>query len=111
VATAEECERALQELSDRLAASESSQQKVGSDRSLTCTIRDLDIIFAGRLKGGQLVDIGRTDSKDAQVRLAMNSDDLIALVQGSLNLVHALATGRVKIDASVRDLLRLRALF
>lgn len=111
VATAEECEQALHELAERLAASESSRDKVGPDRSLSCTIRDLDIVFAGRLKGGQLVDITRAASKEAQVRLAMSSEDLIALVQGRLKMGPALATGRVKIDAGVRDLIRLRSLF
>lgn len=111
MATVEECEQALADLADRLAANTSAQQKVGFDRSLTCTIRDLDVIFAGRLKGGQLVDIRRAPSKDAQVKLAMSSDDLVALVAGQLRMSSAWATGRVRIDASIRDMMRLRSLF
>jgi putative sterol carrier protein len=111
VATVEECEQALADLADRLAANTSAQRKVGFDRSLTCTIRDLDVIFAGRLKGGQLVDIRRAPSKDAQVKLAMSSDDLVALVAGQLRMSSAWATGRVRIDASIRDMMRLRSLF
>lgn len=38
------------------------------------------------------------------------SDDLIALVDGELDLARALLGGRVKIDASFGDLLRLRRL-
>lgn len=111
MATVEQCEEALQELADRLAASESSRRQIGFDRSLTCTIRDLDVIFAGRLKDGQLVDVGRTTSRQAQIRLAMNSDDLLALVDGRLKMASAWATGRVKVDAGVRDLLKLRSIF
>ena len=111
MATADECERALQGLADRLATSETSRRKAGFDRTLSCTISDLDIVFAGRLKEGQLLDIGRTKTKDAQVRLAMSSDDLIALVDGRLKMAPAWATGRVKVDAGVRDLLRLRSIF
>jgi hypothetical protein len=111
VATVEQCELALHELADRLARSESSRRKIGFDRTLTCAIRDLNVIFAGRLKDGQLVDIGKAASKDAQVRLAMTSDDLIALVDGRLKLAAAWATGRVRIDAGVRDLLKLRSIF
>lgn len=109
--TVEECERALAKLADRLAADESSRRKVAFDRSMSCTIRDLHVIFAGRLKDGQLVDIRRSPTSDAQVQLAMNSDDLVALVDGRLKMASAWATGRVKVDASFRDLLKLRSVF
>jgi putative sterol carrier protein len=111
VATVEECEQALADLADRLATNESTQRSVSFDRTLTCTIRDLDVIFAGRLKGGQLVDIRRAPSRDAQIKLSMSSADLVALVAGHLKVASAWATGRVKIDASIRDILRLRSLF
>ena len=38
----------------------------------------------------------------------MKSDDLIALTDGKLNFAAAWATGRVKLEAGLRDLLRLR---
>ncbi len=111
MATVERCEQALQELASRLAASETSRRKIGFDRSMTCTIRDLDVIFAGRLKDGQLIEIGRASSRDAQVRLAMSGDDLVALVDGRLKMASAWATGRVKVEAGIRDLIRLRSIF
>jgi putative sterol carrier protein len=111
VATVEECEQALHTLAQRLADNEASRRKAGFDRSLTCTIRDLDVVFSGRLTDGRLVDIGRATTRDAQVRLTMTSDDLLALVDGQLKMASAWATGRVKIDAGVRDLVRLRSIF
>lgn len=111
MATVEQCEQALHALADRLTTSESSRSKIGFDRSLTCTIKDLDAVFSGRLKDGQLVDIRRAATADAQVRLTMSSEDLIALVDGRLKMASAWATGRVKIDAGIRDLLKLRSIF
>lgn len=111
MATVEECEQALADLADRLAANESARSSVSFDRTLTCSIRDLDVIFAGRLKGGQLVDIRQAPSRDAQIKLSMSSDDLVAMVAGRLKMASAWATGRVKVDASIRDVLRLRSLF
>jgi putative sterol carrier protein len=111
VATVEECEQALGRLADRLAANESARASVSFDRSLSCTIRDLDVIFAGRLRDGRLTDIRRATSKDAQVKLAMSSDDLLALVDGRLKMASAWATGRVKVDASIRDVMKLRSVF
>jgi putative sterol carrier protein len=63
------------------------------------------------LKDGQLIEIDRASSRDAQVRLAMSSDDLIALVDGRLKMAAAWATGRIKVEASIRDLIRLRSIF
>jgi putative sterol carrier protein len=40
----------------------------------------------------------------------MTSDDLLALVDGRLKMASAWATGRVKIDAGIRDLLKLRSI-
>jgi Alkyl sulfatase C-terminal len=111
VATVEQCEQALHELSGRLANSDSSRRKVTFDRTMTCAIRDLDVIFSGRLKDGQLIDIGQATSRDAQVRLTMSSDDLLALVAGQLKVPAAWATGRIKVEAGVRDLLTLRKIF
>lgn len=44
------------------------------------------------------------------MKLTIASDDLLALTDGELDLARALLGGRVKIDASFGDLLRLRRL-
>jgi hypothetical protein len=107
----DDCEQALNRLAAKLAANDPSRRKLGFDRSLTCTVRDLDVIFSGRLKDGQLVEITRASKADGQVRLMMSSTDLLALVDGTLKIAPAWATGRVKVEAGVRDLLRLRSIF
>ncbi|HJQ42157.1 MAG TPA: SCP2 sterol-binding domain-containing protein [Jatrophihabitantaceae bacterium] len=118
MATVAQCEQAFHDLAARLAAADSSaRKKAAFDRTLSCTLDDLDVTFAGRLKDGQLTDIRRVDtaggdeSRSAQVRMTMSSDDLLTMVAGKLNMGTAWATGRVKIDASVLDLMRLRAVF
>ena len=112
MATVEECETAFHELASRLAAADAStKQKAAFDRSMSCTLPDLKIIFAGQLHNGKLLDIRQVDKPDAQVRLTMTSDDLLKLVAGDLNMGSAWATGRVKVDAGVFDLLKLRTIF
>ena len=111
MATAEDCERALDTLAERLAAHGGHP---GFDRSLSCTLPDLDLAFGGRLENGQLTGIARSErstAATAQIRLILSSDDLLALVAGTLKIGPAWASGRVKVEAGVRDLLRLRALF
>jgi len=112
MATLEECQAALAGLAAQLGGMDPAErQRKVADRTLSCRVSDLDVTFSGRLKDGQLIDIS-TDRRDrAQIRLTMESDVLVALASGRLNLLSAWTSGRLKIDASIADLLRLRALF
>lgn len=103
------CEAALHKLANTIAANSGSAPS-SLDRSLTCRITDLDIVFGGHLYGGTLRDLRRVESDQADIRLTVSSDDLVALVDGKLNFAAAWASGQVGINASVFDLLKLRAL-
>ena len=111
MATIEECEAAMHKLADRLRSPDGAEARGKVlDRSVSCHLRDLDVTFAGRLQDGEITGIRRVDAPDGQIKLAMASDDLIALVDGQLNFAKAWASGRLKVDASVFDLLKLRTL-
>jgi hypothetical protein len=113
MASVDECERALRKLAANLSgASAADRGRVDFDRRLSCTLKDLGVTFLGHLHDGTLDDISQVDADPAaDVRLVMTSDDLVDLVAGRLNLGAAMATGRVRISAGVRDLLKLRTLF
>ena len=115
MASVEECETAFQALADRLAGADATAHRHATiDRSLSCRLRDLDIAFGARLHDGQLKEIRRMDvaaARQAQVKLTMTSDVLMQLVAGDVNFASAWASGRVKIDARVLDLLKLRSIF
>ncbi|ARF78129.1 SCP2 sterol-binding domain-containing protein [Kitasatospora aureofaciens] len=114
MANAEECREALEQLSRNIANSTGDVRTAAAlDRSLSCRITDLDLTFTGQLRDGRIQDVvttpGRPTEK-AAIRLTMASDDLVALVGGDLNFAAAWASGRVKLEAGLRDLLRLRKL-
>jgi hypothetical protein len=111
VATVEDCENALHALADRLAATDPSRRKVGFDRSLSCTVRDLGVVFVGRLKDGLLTDITQASERRAQIQLTTTSDDLVGLVTGNLKVPAAWATKRLTVDASLMDMVRLKSIF
>jgi hypothetical protein len=111
VASVAECADAIASLADLLATVDPAvRAKAVVDRSVSCTIKDLQIIFIGQLRDGGLHDIQRSDSAKAQVRVTLTSDDLIKLCNRELDIASAWARGRVKVDASVFDLLKLRSL-
>lgn len=111
MATVEQCEKALQSMSERLSAVDhETRAKYSVERTVSCRISDLDVIFVGRLDAKGLSDVEQVDSPSAQVRLTTTSDDLLALSEGRLGVPAAWATGRLKIEAGVLDLLKLRSL-
>jgi len=111
VASVQECERALHVLAERIAAVDPDLvAKHAVERTVSCTVTDLGVVFVGQLSDDGLTDIRQDDDPSAQVRLTTRSDDLVALTEGRLGLPSAWATGRLKVEASVLDLLKLRTL-
>lgn len=111
MASVEECEAALRDLAAMLAAVDAGKRQQHTvDRTLSCWITDLKECFTARLNGEGLTELRRGAQHDGQVRLKVSSDDLVSLTKGELSFPVAWATGRVKVDASIGDLLRLRSL-
>ncbi|MET9257263.1 sterol-binding protein [Streptomyces sp. NPDC003717] len=114
MATTEECRAALEKLSDSMGGAQGDVRAAADlDRSVSCHITDLDVTFAGRMTGGR-IEVRETLSgpprERAEIRLAMTGDDLVALVDGELNFAKAWGSGRVRLEAGLRDLFRLRKL-
>jgi hypothetical protein len=117
MAAAQDCELALDRLAARLASADvAKREKHALTRSVSVHVDDLDRTWRARLDQGLLVDIcpesdpADAASRRAQIRISGRSDDLIAMIDGSLSMSAAWASGRCKIEASPLDLLRLRAL-
>jgi hypothetical protein len=118
VATKDECAAALDRLAVKLGGlGDGDRAKHSLERTVNCRIPDLALTFHGTLKDARILDVTRHEdgsgvgAPDAQIRLSIPSDDLLALVDGGLNFTSALAAGRIKINASFGDLLKLRKIF
>lgn len=111
VASVEQCTTALESILDDLA---SNPAAAGLDRSISCRLTDLGKWIFGRLRDGAVHDLhvvpDHPPPPKADIRLAMTSDDLVALTEGNLHFGHAWASGRVSFHAGFRDILRLRNL-
>lgn len=107
-----ECRTALDRIAERLSEVDPKQfAEHVVERTISCRISDLSVAFGSRIHPGGLDPFEPTeDPKAAQLRLTMKSDDLVALANDELNAAKAWATGRLKIEASIFDLLRLRKL-
>ncbi|WP_449063342.1 SCP2 sterol-binding domain-containing protein [Planomonospora algeriensis] len=114
MATIDECRTALRKLGeqfDEIAPEDRAKHVV--ERTISCHISDLGVTFHGRIHHGGLGpfdDDPPADGASPAVKLTIGSDDLVALVNGELDMGRAVFGGRVKIDASFGDLMRLRKL-
>jgi hypothetical protein len=106
-----ECRAALERLAARLATVDGDDHRHHTfDRSMSCLVPDLGVTFSGALSEGHITGITTDPAPKAQVRLTVGSDDLVALTDGHLDFGKAWLSGRVKVEASVRDLLKLRSM-
>jgi putative sterol carrier protein len=114
VATAADVDKTLKDLVRRLNGAEidhGAQMPEGS-RSLVVAIRDLDITYTCVFANGRIESLKKGQaSGDEDARITLSSDDLIALASGKMGIGGALLTGRLRVDAGMRDLLMLRQLF
>ena len=111
MATVDECHDAVERLAERLSSvDEEERRKHAFDRTLSCHIPDLDVTFTGSLRDGHLQDISTDEAPRAQIRLTAKSDDLVAMTDGHLSFGQAWLAGKVRVEASVMDLIKLKSL-
>ncbi|MFJ4638690.1 sterol-binding protein [Streptomyces hygroscopicus] len=114
MATLEQCRGALEKLAENLAGANGDLRSAAAlDRSVSCWITDLNTTFVGRLVDSRIEDVTAEPGQPAeraQIRLTMTGDDLVALVDGELHFARAWGSGRIKLEAGLRDLIRLRKL-
>lgn len=110
--TAQECQEALQKVAGRLAEIPPEERlKNFGDRTMSVTVSDLGVTFVTVLgKGDDPVRIAEPSEPKADIRLTAKSDDVLPLTEQPMNIGRAWMTGKVKIEASMKDLLQLRRL-
>jgi hypothetical protein len=112
VHTAEECHEALQKLAGRLSELKPEERaEYFGNRTVSVAVTDLGVTFVTMLGAGDdPVREAAPGELAADIRIAANSDQVISLAQQPMNIARAYISGKVKIEASMKDILRLRRL-
>ena len=113
MATVEECREALQTLTGRLGdMNPEDRASFFSNRSFSAHVTDLGVTFVTRITdtGAEPIKEAGPDEPPADIRLTANSDDCVSLAETPANIARMWMAGRVKVQASIRDLLALRRL-
>jgi hypothetical protein len=110
--SAEESRVALQKLAGRLTElSPAEREEYFGNRTISVTIPDLGVTYVSVLgAGSDPVREAAPGEPPAHIRLTANSDQVLALSDQPMNIARAWVAGRIKIEASVKDLFRLRRL-
>jgi hypothetical protein len=110
MATMDQARAALERIAGRLTDVDPDElARHVIERTISCHVPDLNLIFVTRVHAGGLDEFQLAENANgAQVRLTVTSDDLVALADDELSVTKAWASGRLKIEASLGDLLRLR---
>jgi hypothetical protein len=111
MATAEECRKALEGLVGRIAGMDPADRAARfPDRTMSARIPDLNLLFQTRIgpHGADPVVEAPPGAKPAQVRFTANSDDLVWIAEDPARFARAWLTGKLKVEASLLDLLQLR---
>jgi hypothetical protein len=115
LATKRDVETRLRELMRRLDAADQDVRRslAGSlpdPRIITITLPDLDASYWTTMSGGTMDGLHRGAPPRTDIRMTVDSDHLVELIDGERSLFSSFISGSVKIEASLSDLLRLRKL-
>jgi predicted lipid carrier protein YhbT len=114
VATKQQVEAKLRALIRRLEAAEEGKEALAralpQTRVIQVEVPDLGQTYWTELSAGRMGKLRRGESPGADIRIRADSDELIHMVDGKRSLFSSYIGGRVKIEASFADLMRLRKL-
>ena len=112
MASKAEVERQLRALMARLDGNESNvRSAIPTRKVLRCQVPDLNTAWNSVVENGHVSQPTEAPSDGpADITLRVGSDDLVDLVEGRISFLSAFSSGKVKVDASIVDLLRLRSL-
>ena len=113
MATVEECRQALERLTGQISDMDPKDREAFlADRELSVAVTDLGVTFLTHLRpdGASPVTLANGSDGPAQVRFTVKSDDLVAIADDPGIFIRSWLTGRLKIQAGISDLLRLRKL-
>lgn len=111
MATIEEVDQILGDLLLRLGdVDPGTRSLMPSNRTIEARCPDLDLVRHAIWRDGNLEVLATPPPRRADIRISLASDDLLALHRGELTFSRAYAANRVRLDASMTDLLRLRAI-
>lgn len=110
MATFDQVETILIDLLRRLGqVDDSTRAMLPSRRIIEARCPDLDLVRYAEWRRGDLDLLDEAPIRRPDIRISVHSDDLLRIASGELPFSRAVASNRLRLDASMADLIRLRA--
>ncbi len=111
MASVGEVEEVLERLLHRLGdVDPSTRSLLPSRRTIEASCPDLGLVRHAEWQRGTLTLLDEAPPRRCDIRISVHSDDLLEIMDGDLSFSRAYASNRLRLDASMADLLRLRAI-
>lgn len=114
MATKREVEAKLTQLIHRLAGADavrgSLADTIPDRRVIAVNVPDLDAEYWTAMERGQMDSLHRGSPERSDIRIRVDSDPLVEIVEGKRSMFSSFLAGQVKVEASISDLMRLRRL-
>lgn len=111
MATIDEVDDAVATLLTRLSdIDDQARSLLPTERLIEARCPDLDYVRFARWQRGRMLMLDGEPDRRPDIRISVRSDDLVAMAAGELSFGRAYTSNLVRLDASMTDLLRLRAL-
>ena len=114
MATKQQVEQKLRELIERLAATDKAQESLSGSlpdpRVIAVQVTDLQADYWTEMVDGRMGDLVEGAPDRADIQLRAPADALIDVIDGNVSMLSAVLGGRIKVQASLSDLLSLRRL-
>ncbi len=111
MASVDEVEEVLERLLQRLGdVDPSTRSLLPTRRTIEASCPDLGLVRHAEWRQGTLTLLDDAPPRRCDIRISVHSDDLLEIMQGDLSFSRAYTSNRLRLDASMADLLRLRAL-
>jgi predicted lipid carrier protein YhbT len=110
VATVAEVEAVLADLLARFGQVDSGTRAVlPNRRTIEARCPDIDLVHYAEWRDGELTVLDQAPPRRPDIRVTVDSDDLMAIAEGRMSFSRAYTANRIRLEASMTDLLRLRA--
>ncbi len=110
MATEDQVEQILVQLLQKLGqVDDTTRAMLPSHRTIEARCPDLDLVRYATWRRGNLELVEGPPLRRPDIRISVHSDDLLQIASGELPFSRALSSNRLRLDASMADLIRLRA--
>ena len=110
MASEQDVQRVIADLLQRIGdVDESRRAMLPRHRLIEIRCPDLELTQYAEWRSGEVRMLEHQPEQRPQIRIAVGSDELVRIATGEVSFARAYASRQLRIDASMSDLLRLRA--